>query len=71
MTPHEDLVRAGNQAIAAIGTTLLYARVDLVRLASGQPALMEMELIEPSLYFDQDPNSAAIFAEEFTRMVGG
>ena len=70
VTPHEDLVRAGNQAIAAIGTTLLYARVDLVRLTSGQPALMEMELIEPSLYFDQDPNSAAIFAEEFTRMVG-
>lgn len=71
VAPAEDLVRAGNQAIKAVGTTLLYARVDLVRLASGQPALMEMELIEPSLYFDQDPDSAAIFAAEFERMVDG
>jgi len=70
LTPAEDLVRAGNQAIKAIGTTLLYARVDLVRLASGQPALMEMELIEPSLYFDQDPGSAATFTWQFVRMAG-
>ena len=69
-TPTEDLVAAGSQAIQAIGTTLLYARVDLVRLASGQAALMEMELIEPSLYFDQHPDSAAIFAGEFVRMAG-
>ena len=69
--PTEDLVRAGSQAIAAIEKTLLYARVDLVRLESGQPALIELELIEPSLYFEQCPNSAEMFAAQFNRIVGG
>lgn len=32
------------------GTTPLYARVDLVSTSSGDPVLMEVELIEPSLY---------------------
>ena len=68
--PAEDLVRAGSQAIEAIEKTLLYARVDLVRLESGQPALIEMELIEPSLYFEQCPNSAEMFAAQFDRIVG-
>lgn len=70
VAPAEDLVRAGNQVIKAIGKTLLYARVDLVRLESGQPALIEMELIEPSLYFDQCPESAEMFAAQFDRIVG-
>ena len=68
--PAEDLVRAGNQAIEALGKTLLYARVDFVRLESGQPVLMEMELIEPSLYFEQCPGSAEVFAAQFARMAG-
>jgi glutathione synthase/RimK-type ligase-like ATP-grasp enzyme len=37
---------------------LLYARVDLVRDERGHPQLMELELIEPSLFFDQSPGSA-------------
>jgi glutathione synthase/RimK-type ligase-like ATP-grasp enzyme len=37
---------------------LLYARVDLVRDAAARPQLMELELIEPSLFFDQQPGSA-------------
>lgn len=68
--PSEDLVRAGNQAIEAVGETLLYARVDFVRLDSGQPVLMEMELIEPSLYFEQCPGSAEVFADRFDRLAG-
>lgn len=71
VVPSEDLVRAGNLAIKAIGKTLLYGRVDFVRLASGQPALMEMELIEPSLYFEQCPGSAEGFAVQFDRMARG
>lgn len=63
--PDEDLVRTGSLAVEAIGQTLLYARVDLVRLDSGQPALIELELIEPSLYFEQGPNSAEMFAAQF------
>ncbi len=40
----------------------LYARVDLVRDADGKFALMELELIEPSLYLRMDADSPARFA---------
>ena len=69
INPAEDLIRAGTRAVEAIEKTLLYARVDLVRLKSGQPALIEMELIEPSLYFEYCPNSTEMFAAQFDRMV--
>jgi hypothetical protein len=42
--------------------TPLYARVDLVRNAEDKFVVMEVELIEPSLYFNMDPNSAERFA---------
>ncbi len=71
INPTEDLLRAGSKAIEAIEKTLLYARVDLVRLESGEPALIELELIEPSLYFEQCPGSAEMFAAQFNRIVDG
>jgi glutathione synthase/RimK-type ligase-like ATP-grasp enzyme len=39
----------------------LYARVDVVSAARG-PLLMELELIEPELYFVSDPKAAVRFA---------
>ncbi len=41
--------------------TPLYARVDLVRDDGGRPVLLELELIEPRLYFAQASGSAARF----------
>ena len=55
------LLDAGEQAVAAVGRDLLYARVDLVR-HEGAYLLMELELIEPALYFRTDPESPARFA---------
>jgi glutathione synthase/RimK-type ligase-like ATP-grasp enzyme len=40
----------------------LYARVDLIRGSTGQAQLLELELIEPSLFFAQAPQAAARFA---------
>ncbi len=59
---------AGRRVIDAVNQDLLYARVDLVRLKTGQPALMELELIEPSLYFAHDPQAAVRFAKELDRL---
>ena len=42
---------------------LLYARVDMVPDAAGQPRLMELELIEPSLFFLQSPPALERFAD--------
>jgi glutathione synthase/RimK-type ligase-like ATP-grasp enzyme len=65
--PAKDLLAAGQRVIDAIGTSLLYARVDLVRMPDGAPALMEVELIEPSLYFNYDDLSPVKFAEALDR----
>lgn len=46
----------------------LYARVDLVRSDDGETLqLMELELIEPALYFRTDPESAGRFARALDR----
>ena len=55
--------------MTAIDTILLYARVDLVRLPDGTPAIMELELIEPSLYFAYNERSPQRFAEALDRLV--
>jgi hypothetical protein len=41
------------RALALVNTQLMYGRVDLARDADGGPMVMEMELIEPSLYLLQ------------------
>jgi len=53
-------------ALASYGD-LLYGRVDLARDDAGRPLIMELELVEPSLYFAHDPGSAARFAAGLAR----
>lgn len=56
-----DLAR---RAVAASGfEDLLYARVDYLRDDSGDPRLVELELVEPSLFFRHDATAARRFAE--------
>jgi glutathione synthase/RimK-type ligase-like ATP-grasp enzyme len=55
-------VEIGARIMAAVGEIPLYARVDLVRLAEGGLALMELELVEPSLYLRMDEGAARRFA---------
>ncbi len=50
---------------------LLYARVDLVRDEAGAPRLMELELIEPSLFLDRAPAAAARMAVAIARIAAG
>ncbi len=52
------------QALKATNGMPLYARVDFVRYGD-KFALMEAELIEPSLYFNMDEQSAGRFAKAF------
>lgn len=40
----------------------LYARVDLLRDEEGMPCLLELELVEPTLFFTTSPGSAERFA---------
>lgn len=67
--------RAAAEAVLARlrGPPPLQARIDLVQLEGGSHALMELELIEPSLYFRTDAGAAVRFAdavEEWLRPPG-
>ena len=53
-----------NTAINALPEEALYARVDIVSL-NGVLMIIEVELIEPSLYFNMDNASADFFAKLF------
>lgn len=66
--PEPALLAAGNAAIAAVGQKLLYARADLVR-SDDTFRVMELELVEPSLYLRIDPTAPARFADAIASLL--
>ena len=69
LAPDASLRAAADRVMAALTEPPLQARVDLVRLDDGSLALMELEAIEPSLYFRTHPRAAANFADAVARAV--
>ena len=66
--PIADDERAfAERALAPFASELLYARVDMVRDAEGVLRIMELELIEPSLFFQQSPAALARFVTAINR----
>ncbi len=57
------------RSVAAAGGQLLYARVDVAPGPDGEPVLMELELIEPSLYFLQCPAALDRFVTGVRRLL--
>jgi glutathione synthase/RimK-type ligase-like ATP-grasp enzyme len=49
--PTSEESRVAGQALATLTERALYARVDLVAGADGAPLVMELELVEPELFF--------------------
>lgn len=67
ITPREpaaDERELARQVLAAIpqARDLAYARIDLIRAPDGAPCVLELELVEPSLFFAQAEGSAMRFA---------
>ena len=62
----EALARA---TLDAVQQQLLYARVDMVRAPDESFQLMELELIEPSLFLHHAPDGGAMFAEAVRKHV--
>lgn len=60
--PPSYVMKAAHLALLNTPEPCLYARIDLVRDLFGQPALMEMELIEPDLYLPYADLAGAKFA---------
>ncbi|MEJ8568007.1 ATP-grasp domain-containing protein [Elongatibacter sediminis] len=63
VVPEPALANAARRALDTLDPAPLYARTDLVRDADGSFCVMELELIEPSLYLRTDPNAPGRFAE--------
>lgn len=65
--PAPQLVAQAHDLLTSLAPGCLYARVDVV--ATGERfVLMEVELVEPSLYFEHDPQAAVAFARAVQRI---
>ncbi len=77
ITPETNLRKAGERCLSSLqqcGHAIpLYARVDLIRFEEAIDgfAIMELELIEPSLYFNMDSAAASRFAQAINIRLGG
>jgi glutathione synthase/RimK-type ligase-like ATP-grasp enzyme len=66
--------RVGELALAAVpggAADLLYARVDLVPGPDGAPVVLELELVEPSLFLAHVPGTAETLVAAITSRRGG
>jgi glutathione synthase/RimK-type ligase-like ATP-grasp enzyme len=62
--PDPDEIAFGYHVLQALGKSTLYARVDVVRdTATDQPVLMELELVEPSLFLQFHDEAPKRFAD--------
>jgi len=60
--PSEKLLQRARQAIDTISPAPLYARIDFIRDAQDDFLVMELEMIEPSMYLRMHPQAPARFA---------
>lgn len=67
VAPPDGLLARASAALAVVDPAPLYARIDLVRDERGEFAVMELELIEPSLYLRMDPAAPVRFATAVDR----
>lgn len=57
-TPTAAELAVGEAVVATLPDGLVYARVDLIPDADGNPHLIELELTEPSVFLEHDPAAA-------------
>jgi len=62
-------IELARSALAAAPAEAAYARVDLVRDDNGALAVIELELIEPSLWLQHAPDGGASFARVVTEAI--
>ncbi len=67
--PQGAQVELAERVLSQLNPVPLYARVDLVAGPGGEPCLIELELIEPNLYLETDPGSAARLADAVLRLL--
>lgn len=71
LVPDASLVACADRILGLVKPQPVYARCDLVRGPDGRFLLMELELIEPSMYLRMHPEAPQRFAVAFDRYVAG
>lgn len=66
--PDDDILELASAATVWIEPRPLYARVDIVR-RSEVPCVMELELVEPSLFFEHGPAGLVAMSDTVTKLV--
>lgn len=67
--PSEAMLTSARHALASLPDEALYARIDLINY-QAELVVMEVELIEPSLYFNMDSASPQRFVDAFVETLG-
>jgi hypothetical protein len=67
-SPTLEEIEFAEKPVAACTPLPVYARVDLLRDENGNPAVSELELIEPELWFRFYPAAADQLAEMIQKM---
>lgn len=67
--PDPTLIDFARKCLSTCPEKTLYSRVDIVFLCDYQPAVMEIELIEPSLYLTYCEESAERFSDAILRVL--
>jgi glutathione synthase/RimK-type ligase-like ATP-grasp enzyme len=66
--PGEREMELANKVLKAVPESLLYTRIDIMPTDEG-PKVIEIELVEPSLYFRLEPSSALDFLEKLRKII--
>ncbi|MBI2811166.1 MAG: hypothetical protein HYX67_10100, partial [Candidatus Melainabacteria bacterium] len=66
--PDEAELKLARQVLAQVKKPVAFARIDLIRDASGRDLLMELELVEPSLYLNMFPPAISKFADTLCQL---
>jgi glutathione synthase/RimK-type ligase-like ATP-grasp enzyme len=67
--PDDDQFALAERVLATLPSTLLYARVDLVRMPDGEPVLMELEIAEPYLFLRYELAAPDLFAQALAELL--
>ena len=67
--PSAEMLAVASNALSKIDGQLLFSRVDMVEEDNGKIWLMEIELIEPQLFFDCYADTATNFAKAFNVLI--
>jgi len=67
--PTVEELRIAEAILAILDARPLFARVDLVKGFEGTPCLIELEMIEPDLFFREKPKAADALAKAVSRIL--